>query len=131
MIKPKDFAVNEAWVAFRLQDKPINTVEGKFYIHLLMDVGSTYVIDQKFSIFTEPNSPSQEDVSDMFMKAFSAQLNYPKVIYIPIDRKSDNNFEVIAKENNIEVIYLAIDELQDVIGEAIQSFNNQMANLLK
>ena len=97
MIEPSDFAVSAAWVGFRLNEEPISLVEGKFNFHVLMDAGSTYIIDQRISIESEPNSPSQEDVADMFMKGLASQFRYPKLLLLPLESKLNNNFEVIAR----------------------------------
>ena len=128
MIEPSDFAVSAAWVGFRLNEEPISLVEGKFNFHVLMDAGSTYIIDQRISIESEPNSPSQEDVADMFMKGLASQFRYPKLLLLPLESKLNNNFEVIARENNIEVRYESLKDLGNLVDAIKHQFKKLSFN---
>lgn len=46
MLEPQQFAVNESWVAFRINEDPIELAEGTFNVVGLMDVGSTFIFGQ-------------------------------------------------------------------------------------
>ena len=45
MLHPNQFQVNEAWIAFKLNDEPIHTeMDGDFDFIALMDAGSCFIV---------------------------------------------------------------------------------------
>jgi hypothetical protein len=49
MLHPNQFEVNEAWIAFRLNNAPIQTErDGDFNCIALMDAASCFILSSKF-----------------------------------------------------------------------------------
>ncbi|MCY1381805.1 hypothetical protein D9M69_697600 [compost metagenome] len=49
MLHPNQFTVNEAWIAFRLNDAPIQTdADGAFNCLALMDAASCFILGTEF-----------------------------------------------------------------------------------
>ncbi len=60
MIEPSQFQVNEAWIAFKLNDAPTLTEEdGDFNVLALMDVASCYILGTEF-VSTGLAEPSEQ-----------------------------------------------------------------------
>ena len=49
MLHPSQFYVNEAWIFFKLNDRPISTeIDGEFDVFALMDAASLYTLGSEF-----------------------------------------------------------------------------------
>ncbi len=74
MLHPKQFDVNEAWIAFRLNNAPIQTEhEGDFNCIALMDAASCFILSSEFIPVTS-EEPTQVDASrllDLSQSRFS------------------------------------------------------------
>jgi len=44
MLEPSDFAVNEAWIAFRANDSFLLVKNEPYDVYILLDAASTYVM---------------------------------------------------------------------------------------
>jgi hypothetical protein len=61
MLHPKQFEVNEAWIAFRVNGAPVRTErDGDFNCIALMDAASCFILGSEFIPLTaaEPRRPS-------------------------------------------------------------------------
>ena len=61
MLHPREFQVNEAWIAFKLNEIPITTeTDGDFNVIALMDAASCIILGAEFVSATSAE-PSERD----------------------------------------------------------------------
>lgn len=121
MLHPSQFQVNEAWVVFRLNDIPIETMRhGSFNCVALMDAASCFILGNAF-IPTIVPAPSGTELQRLLKAGWKHKKQYPRTLLVP-----KGHFEVAvsaeAKLQGIEVIPVEEDQLLSIIGDARQSF---------
>ncbi len=59
MYNPSQFQINEAWIAFKLNDAPVSTsADGDFNVLALMDAASCFILGTEF-VRANSKEPSQ------------------------------------------------------------------------
>ena len=121
MIDPNQFQVNDAWIAFQLNDGPIHTeADGDFNCLALLDVASCFILSMSNVPITQ-TEPSNAEVQQMLKDSYSHKRQLPKTLYIPSDQPADNlTFEAELKKVN--VVRVPEDQLLLCIGDARESF---------
>ena len=127
MLHPHQFQVNEAWIAFKLNDSPIRAgADGDFDFIGLMDAASCFIL----SSATVPSSVAQPTVLEArrLLKQGKAHKNQlPKTLFIPAGQPAQH----LAKETErqgIVVIRVPEDQLLVFIGEARAGFRERFSN---
>lgn len=123
MLHPSQFAVNEAWLAFQLNDAPVRTDEdGAFNCIALMDAASCFLFDMVM-VAVGKSEPSRVEVRRLFKKAWAAKRQYPKTLFVPTGR-----FQTVlpaeAERQGISVVPVHESQLLVFIGEAQQGFKD-------
>lgn len=121
MLDPSQFEVNEAWIAFQLNDAPIRTEQdGVFNCIGLMDAASCYIFGMVM-VPTEESEPSEFEVRRLFKKAWDLKQQYPNTLFVPRDR-FPSILPAAAIRHHISVVPVPESELLLFIGEARQGF---------
>lgn len=117
MLHPKDFRVDEAWIAFKINDAPITTeADGDFNVIALMDAASCFILGAEF-VPTTSAEPSEREVRRLFKSARSHKQQLPETLYVPENLACDV-LCIEAKQNRIAVIRVPEEQLLVFIGEA-------------
>jgi hypothetical protein len=124
VLHPNQFRVNEAWIAFKLNDVPIHTeADGDFDFIALMDAASCFILG------SEPVPVSQVELTEMEArrllkqgKAHRRQL--PKTLFIPAIQPAEI-LALEAERQGITVIRVPEDQLLIFIGEARVGFRER------
>jgi len=86
VLHPKQFQVNEAWIAFQLNETPISTdKDGSFNCICLMDAASCYIFGTEL-IPTSEAEPSQRQARDMLTAAWAKKGEFPQTLFVPTGR---------------------------------------------
>lgn len=121
MFHPTQFEVNEAWLAFKLNEMPIRTeLGGDFNCIALMDAASCFILGNTFAP-AEDAEPSKMAVRRLLKKAKAHKQELPKTLFIP----SGQFNRILAAEaelQGIAVVRVPEDQLLVLIGEARESF---------
>lgn len=121
MLHPNQFQVNEAWIAFKLNDIPVRTEsEGDFDIIALMDAASCFILGSEFVLAGSPEL-SQMAAKRLLKVGQSYKQQLPKTLVIPTDQPA-NLLSVEATRHGIDVVRVSGDELLVFIGEAREGF---------
>ncbi len=121
MLHPKQFEVNEAWIAFRINNAPIRTErDGDFNCVALMDAASCFILSSEFIPVTA-EEPTQADLRRLFENAQRHKQQLPKTLFVP-DGEVTDLLHREATEQNIDVVRVSESELLIFIGEARQGF---------
>lgn len=121
MLHPSQFDVNEAWIAFKLNDAPMCTeVDGDFNVMAIMDAASCFILGSEFIPVASPEL-SQMDARRLLEAGKSHKQQLPKTLYIPTDQPADL-LSVEAERQGITVTRVSDAELMVFIGEAREGF---------
>jgi hypothetical protein len=128
MLHPQQFEVNEAWIAFRLNNAPVRTeLDGDFNCIALMDAGSCFILGTEFVPVTVAE-PTQAQLRRLFKTAQRHKQQLPKTLFVPREDVADLMTREAAHQN-IDVVRVPESELLIFIGEARQGFAERFRNL--
>lgn len=121
MLHPNQFQVNEAWIAFQLNDAPIRTnSDGDFNCIALMDAASCFILSSAFVPIGDPE-PSKLEVRRLLKEARAHKQEMPKTLFVPTKQPA-NNFVLEAERRKVTVVRVPEDQLLVFIGEARKGF---------
>jgi hypothetical protein len=124
MLHPRQFQVNEAWIAFQLNDVPIHTEsDGDFNCMALMDAASCFILTSAL-VPTNEAEPSKTEARRLLKKGHAHKQEMPKTLFIPSGQPA-NNLALEAECQNITVVRVPEDQLALFIGEAREAFNER------
>lgn len=124
MLHPNQFEVNEAWIAFKLNDAPIRTVQdGAFNCIGLMDAASCFILGTEFFGVTE-SEPSPMEVRRLLQVAKKHKKALPATLFVPTGQ-FQTALPAEAKRQGIAVVRVDESELLVFIGEAQQGFKER------
>ena len=125
MYHPNEFQVNEAWIAFVLNEFPIRTEQnGAFNCICLMDAASCFILATEM-ITTTATEPSEIEARRLFKVAQAHNPSKPKKLFVPTGQFK----KYIAAEANrrgMEVISVNEQDLLVFVGEARQGFTTHV-----
>lgn len=125
MLHPNQFAVNEAWIAFRLNDEPIQTKQdGSFNCICLMDAASCFILGNAMIPAHDPE-PSQLESLRLLETGQAHKKEFPKTLFVPTGQ-FQTHLSAQAKDKGIEVVSVEEDQLLVFIGEARQGFKEHV-----
>lgn len=121
MLHPNQFQVNEAWIAFRLNDESIQTErDGSFNCIALMDAASCLILGTAMVPVGE-SEPSQLEIRRLFKAGWVHKKKYPITLFLPAGQ-----FQTIlpaeAQRQKISVIPVDETQLDIFVDDARQSF---------
>jgi len=123
---PSQFQVNEAWIAFKLNDAPVGTeVDGDFNVLALMDAASCMILGAEF-VRAGSSEPSQLESKRLLKAGHSHKQQFPKKLFIPTSQAADL-LSVEAERNKIIVDRVPEDQLLIFIGEAREGFQQHVS----
>lgn len=125
MLHPSQFEVNEAWIAFRLNDEPIQTEQdGSFNCICLMDAASCFILGNAIFPAHEPE-PSQLEARRLLKTGWAHKKRMPKTLFVPTGQ-FQTNLSAEATRERIDVVSVREDQLLVFIGEARRGFREHV-----
>lgn len=124
MLHPNQYYVNEAWIAFQLNDAPITTKsDGDFNFIALMDAASCFILS---SVPASAAEPSTMEAKRLLKEGQAHKQQFPKTLFIPSDQPA-NLLTVEAERQGITVVRVPEDQLLPFIAEARESFREHFS----
>ncbi|MEO8280365.1 MAG: hypothetical protein ABI564_11790 [Ideonella sp.] len=124
MLQPNQFQVDEAWIAFKLNDDPIRTAaDGDFDFLAVMDAASCLILSST-AVSTHARQPSREQARRLLEEARLEHQVLPKTLFIPADLAA-TELELEAQTQQITAVRVPIDQLLLFVGEARQGFRER------
>lgn len=124
MLHPHQFEVNEAWIAFRINSRPIRTEQdGDFNCMALMDAASCFILGLEF-IPAAAKEPTQLECRRLLESGEKHKQQLPKTLFISHNTVADELTRE-ATEKDIEVVQVPETELLIFIGEARDGFSER------
>ena len=125
MLHPSQFQVNEAWIAFQLNDEPIRTQQdGSFNCVALMDAASCFILGSEFVPIDELE-PSQLDARRLLKEGWKHKKQLPATLFVPRGQ-FETALPAEAKRQGISVVSVLESELLVFIGEARHGFRQHV-----
>jgi hypothetical protein len=123
-LHPTQFKVNEAWIAFKINEVPIRTeIDGDFDCIALMDAASCFILGSTLTPAREAEPPKRT-VRGLLRDAKAHKNQLPKTLFIPTGQ-FDSILPEEAERQGIAVARVPEDQLLVFIGEAREVFNEQ------
>ncbi len=121
MLHPKQFEVNETWIAFRLNSAPIRTeTDGEFNCFALMDAASCFILSSELIPATAAE-PTRAEFRRLLKHAKRHKQRLPRTLFVPREEVA-NRVTLEATQQSIEVVPVPESELLIFIGEAREAF---------
>jgi hypothetical protein len=125
MLHPNQFQVNEAWIAFQLNDAPICTeADGAFNCLALMDAASCFILATVF-VPANVKALSKIEAKRLLKGGHAHKQEMPRTLFIPNGQSADE-LELEAKGQKVTVIRVPEDQLLVFIAEARESFKEHL-----
>ena len=125
MIHPNQFKVNEAWIAFKLNDAPIITDrDGDFNMIALMDAASCFILST-LSVSAMAEQLTELESKELLEKGWIHKQELPKTLIIP-NHQVANLLQIEAERQGITVVRVPEDQLILFIGEARTGFKEHL-----
>lgn len=126
MLHPNQFEVGDAWVAFRLNDRPIVTIEdGSFNCVSIMDAASCYIFGAEMVPSSEKGEMSQYHARRLLQAARSKSERFPLTLFVP-EGQCYGTLTAEAERKSITVVSVPQDQLLAFTGEAISGYREHM-----
>ena len=127
MLHPNQFQVNEAWIAFQLNEAPLRTeTEGGFNCLALMDAASCFILTNAF-IPASAAGPSKLESRRMLKKGSEHKHELPKTLFLPTGQPADH-LALEAERQKITVVRVEESYLLLFIGEAREGFKEHFGS---
>ncbi len=124
MLQPNQFQINEAWVAFKLNDQPIRTdADGDFDFIALMDSASGQILSSAAVSIRTGQSPDQA-AKRLLNEAGAIAKTLPSTLFMQSDLAVPW-LTLDAQTQGITVVPITIDQLLLFIGDARQGFRER------
>ena len=121
MLQPKQFEINEAWIAFRLNDAPIRVGrDADFNCIALMDAASCFMLGTDL-VPVGSSGLSKQQSKRLLKTAQSHKDQLPRTLFVPKEDSADLLIAEAAQQN-IGVVLVSEIELLVFIREARQEF---------
>lgn len=126
MRHPRDYAVNEAWIVFRLNEDPVRTEQdGDFDVVCLMDAASCYVLGNEFFAARAADVPAT--VAERLLETGRAVANGSPEKLLLSSALGAEQFARLAEGAGIEVERVPDKELTAFLSEVRRGFREQIA----
>jgi hypothetical protein len=124
MPHPNQFKVNEAWIAFRLNDAAIVTErDGDFDCIALMDAASCYMLGMEM-YFARATGPSAHESRRLLQQGHGRAGTLPQRLFVA-EGQVAGAISQAAACLNIEVVTVPEKELLVFVGEARDGFKER------
>jgi hypothetical protein len=126
VLHPNQFHVNEAWIAFKLNDAPMTTrSDGDFNFIALMDAASCFILSSAL-VPASAAEPSKMEAKRLLKEGQAHKQQVPKTLFIPSDQPA-SLLTVEAERQGITVVRVPEDQLLLFITDAREGFRESFS----
>ncbi|HRC87299.1 MAG TPA: hypothetical protein PK413_16975 [Thermoanaerobaculia bacterium] len=121
MLHPNEFGVNEAWIAFQLNEAPISTqADGPFNCVALMDAASCFLLAMA-PVSASRAEPTEAEARQLLKGALAHKKEWPKTLFVPTGYRVDTLVQEVERRG-VAVVRVAEEQLALILGGARESF---------
>jgi hypothetical protein len=126
VLHPNQFHVNEAWIAFKMNDAPMSSrSDGDFNFIALMDAASCFILSSAL-VPASVEEPSKMEARRLLKDGKADKKQFPKTLFIPSDQPA-NLLTVEAERQGISVVRVPEDQLLLFIADARKGFRENFS----
>ena len=124
MLHPNQFKVNDAWIAFRLNDAAIETEsDGDFNCMALMDAASCFILGMEMYP-SHVKELSAQEARRLLQQGKSHKGQMPRKLFVA-EEQASSALALEATRSKVEVVIVAEGELLVFISEARDGFKER------
>ena len=124
MLHPNQFKVNDAWIAFRLNDAAIETEsDGDFTCMALMDAASCFILGMEMYP-SHVKELSAQEARRLLQQGKSHKGQMPRKLFVA-EEQASSALALEATRSKVEVVIVAEGELLVFISEARDGFKER------
>jgi hypothetical protein len=124
VLHPNQFQVNEAWIAFKLNDRPIHTEQdGDFDFIALMDAASCFILSSA-PVPANVAELTELESRRLLLQGQERKKQFPKTLLVPSGQPAQF-LAAAARRKGIEVVCVEENQLLIFIGEAREGFRER------
>jgi hypothetical protein len=124
VLHPNQFQVNEAWIAFKLNDRPIHTEQdGDFDFIALMDAASCFILSSA-PVPANVAELTELESRRLLLQGQERKKQFPKTLLVPSGQPTQF-LAAAARRKGIEVVCVEENQLLIFIGEAREGFRER------
>ncbi len=121
MLHPNQFEVNEAWIVFKLNDKPMHAgADGDIDFIALMDAATCFILSSS-PVLSSAAEPSSIESKRMLETAKAHKDRLPQTLLIPVGQ-SAHYLKREAERQGVTTVFIPEDQLALFMDEARESF---------
>jgi hypothetical protein len=121
VLHPDQFEVNEAWIAFKLNEAPIHTEsDGDFNVVALMDAASCFILSSAF-VSTGKREQTKAEARRSLKEGQSHKQQLPQTLFVPTGYQA-KNLIAEAESLGVAVVRVAEGQLLAFVGDAREGF---------
>lgn len=126
IFEPSQFQVNEAWIAFKLNDVPVATeADGDFNVIALMDAASCFILGIEF-VPADAVEPSQLESKRLLLSGQSHHQMYPEKLFVPTNQAAAI-LSAEAEREGISVVQVSEADISEIVREAREGFKEHVS----
>ena len=99
---PEAFEVNRTWLAFRINQRPIESGDGAHDIFVLQDAGSMFIFGTALGA-ANADGPPEAEAESLLQRAWSHREEWPEELIVPGHASGGNAFSRVAARIGITV----------------------------
>lgn len=122
---PRDFTVNHTWLAFRVNQVPVETEDGAFDIFVLQDAASMFIFGTVFAP-DGAESPAEAEIELLMERAWSHGNEWPAEIVLPGKPSPKNAFARVARRHGVTVRTVAESQMSFYIKDVQTSIEEML-----
>jgi len=127
VLHPNQFQVNEAWIAFKLNDRPIHTEQdGDFDLIALMDAASCFILSSEL-VPANGAEPTELESRRLLQQGQEHKQQLPKTLLVPSGQPAQF-LAAAARRKGIEVVRVEESQLLIFIAEAREGFRERFGS---
>lgn len=124
ILAPNQFRVNEAWIAFRVNESFMFVQDEPYDIYVLMDAASAYAFGHVLVRVTD-EIPEEKDIDTLFQEAWGAKRQWPRKLILPEDDPAKNIFRMQAEKNGLSFEMVPLSDLSPIVEPMKELFASQ------
>jgi hypothetical protein len=125
-LHPKQFAVNEVWLAFKATRSPVQVDDSPHDIYIVQDAASMYLFGNAFAP-AEAESPTAGDAALVLTQAWQKKREWPTRLLVAGVASKSNGLAVAADLNKLPVEFVPESELAVYIEDVRSSYDEFIA----
>jgi hypothetical protein len=120
-MQPKDFRVNQTWLAYRINRAPLNVGGQEINLYVLQDAASMFLFGNAFAPAGSDWPPARE-VEKLLDSAYAKKDEWPSELVLPGNPEPENSFAMAARNRGINVRNVPESQLSFYIKDTQEAY---------